>query len=123
MDTNQNKTAAIEVETATFESQVLGSKVPVLVAFRTTWSRACLVLERTLDEVAAASAGDLKVAKVDADDHLDLSLTYDIQFVPTLLFFVDGAPRARVVGTCSKEAILSALRAASGGRSGGQGNR
>ena len=113
MNKNRGKTGVVEVGTATFESQVLRSKGSILVAFRAPWSRPCLVLDATLDEVAAACDGDLKVVKVNADDHPDLSLCYDIQFIPTLLCFVDGELRARLVGTCSKEAIVSKLRAAS----------
>jgi thioredoxin 1 len=101
----------VEVGTATFESQVLRAKQPVLVAFWAPWSRPCLVLSGTLDEVAAASDGALKVVKVNADDHPDLSLCYDIRFIPTLLFFVDGQVRGSIVGTCSKEAIVAKFHA------------
>ncbi len=113
MNTNRGKKTAGEVGTATFESQVLRSKQPVLVAFFATWSRPCQLLDETLDEVAAAHAGDLQVVKVNADNHPELSLCYDIQFIPTLLFFVDGRVRARLVGTCTTEAIISKVRAAS----------
>ena len=50
------------------------------------------------------------MVKVNADDSLDLSLWYDIQFVPTLLCFVEGNPCLRIVGTASKEAILAKLK-------------
>jgi thioredoxin len=118
MNTNQGKTEVVEVGTATFESRVLRAKQPVLVAFWAPWSRPCLVLDATLEEAAAACAGELKVVKVNADDHPDLSLCYDVQFIPTLLFFVDGQVRGSIVGTCSKEAIVSKLRAASEGSTG-----
>jgi thioredoxin-like negative regulator of GroEL len=50
------------------------------------------------------------VVKVNADDSLDLSLWYDIQSVPTLIFFVAGNPCLRIVGTATKEAILAKLK-------------
>ena len=50
------------------------------------------------------------MVKVNADDSLDLSLLYDIQSVPTLVYFVGGDPRLRIVGTASKEAILAKLQ-------------
>ena len=99
-----------EVGEANFDSEVLKSKQPVLVAFWASWSRPCHVLESVLDEVAAACAGSVKLVRVNADDNPDLSIWYEIQSIPTLLFFVGGNVRARVVGTASKEAILSRLQ-------------
>jgi thioredoxin 1 len=63
-----------------------------------------------LQELAIAWADKIKVVKVNADDSLDLSLWYDIQSVPTLLYFVDGNPCVRIVGTATKEAILGKLK-------------
>ena len=93
-----------------FKEEVLESKRPVLVEFWAPWSQPCHVFDRVLQELANACAGTVKVVKVNADDSLDLSLWYDIQSVPTLLYFMGGDPRARVVGTASKEAILAKLK-------------
>ena len=109
MNTSQHNSPTIEVGGANFESEVLQSRQPVLVAFWAPWSRPCHILDAALEEVAAACAGNVKVVKINADDHPDLSLLYDIQSIPTLLYFVEGNLRAKVVGTASKEAILSKL--------------
>ena len=92
-----------------FEAEVLESNQPVLVEFWAPWSQPCQVLDSVLSDVASACAGKLKVAKVNADDSLDLSLWYDIQSVPTLIFFVGGNSCLRIVGTATKEAILAKL--------------
>jgi len=93
-----------------FKMEVLESKQPVLVEFWAPWSRPCQVLDSVLQELASAFAGELKVVKVNADDSLDLSLWYEIQSVPTLLYFVQGNPCLRLVGTATKEAILAKLK-------------
>ena len=92
-----------------FDSEVLQSKQPVLVAFSALWSRPCTILAPVLDEIASECAGKLKVVRVNADTSLDLSLWYDVQSIPTLLYFVSGSVRAKIIGTASKEAILSKL--------------
>ena len=110
MKTNADNRPIIEIGEANFESEVLKWKQPVLVTFSATWSRPCQVLDSVLEEVAAACAGRVKVVKINADNHPDLSLVWRIQSIPTLLYFVEGNLRAKVVGTASKEAILSKLR-------------
>ena len=112
MNAHQNKLPnrpISEIGEANFESEVLRWKQPVLVAFSVAWSRPCRVLDTVLEEVAAACAGRVKVARINADDNPDLSLVWRIQSIPTLLHFVDGNLRAKIVGTASKEAILSKL--------------
>src|SRR5258705_12009585 len=115
MNTSQNKMPIIEIGEANFESEVLSWKQPVLVAFSAAWSRPCQILDAVLEEVAAACAGREKVVRINADNNPDLSLMWEIQSVPTVLYFVDGCLRARIVGTASKEAILSKLRSVTDG--------
>ncbi len=100
---------AMDLREAHFEAEVLQSKQPVLVEFWAPWSRPCQIQDPILTEIAAGWAGKGKVVKVNADDCLDLSLCYDIQSVPTLLYFVEGKPRFRIVGTASKQAVLTKL--------------
>jgi thioredoxin 1 len=110
MNEDQYKTPTAEISEANFEAEVLRSKQPVLVEFWAPWSRPCQVLDLVLDELAATSAVSVRIVRVDADNNLNLSLWYEIQSIPTLLYFVDGNVRARVVGTASKEAILAKWR-------------
>ncbi len=100
----------MEIHEADFEVEVLRSKGVVIVVFSAPWSRPCHVLDSVLDEIAAAGKKGVKVVKLNADDNPDLSLVYDIQSIPALLFFVDGNLSARVIGTVSKEAILAKLQ-------------
>lgn len=100
---------APEINGSNFDSEVLQSKQPVLVAFLTSWSRPCAILAPVLEEIASECAGKLKVGRVDADASLDLSLWYDVVSIPTLLYFVNGNVRAKIIGTATKEAILSKL--------------
>jgi len=87
MNANQHKAMAWVGE-ADFELAVLRSKQPVLVTFWAPWSRPCHIIDSVLDEVATACAGSVKVVKVNADNHPALSLLYEIQSIPTLLYIV-----------------------------------
>ena len=109
MNKNSDNRTIIEIGEGNFESEVLRWKQPVLVVFSAAWSRPCGILNSVLEEVAAACNGRVKVARINADNNPDLSLFWRIQSIPTLLYFVDGNLRATIVGTASKEAILSKL--------------
>ncbi len=110
MKSDINQTMPVEIVEDEFRAEVINSQQPVLVEFWAPWSRPCRILDSTLQEIAAERPGAVKIVKITADSHPDLSLWYDIQSVPTLLFFWEGEPRSRIVGTATKEAILAKIR-------------
>lgn len=105
-----NPAGCPEVVEADFERVVLNSKVPVAVAFWSPWSRPCQIMSAAVDAVAAACGTASKIVKINADNNPGMSLLYDIEAVPTVLFFVHGTTQARIVGTASEAAILSQLQ-------------
>ncbi len=99
----------VEVSERDFQEQVLESDLPVLVEFWAPWSPPCKILNSVLSDLATTWSGRAKVVRVNADDSLDLSLLYDIQSVPTLIYFLCGKPCLRIVGTATREAILAKI--------------
>ncbi len=91
---------------ATFDQEVLASKVPVLVDFWAEWCGPCKVLAPTLDAVADELAGSLKVGKVDVDSNMSIAARYRIQSIPTLLLFNDGQVVDGRVGVVPRSEIL-----------------
>ena len=104
------------VRDANFNSQVLQSASPILVAFWAPWSKPCQVIEPVLLEVAQACAGRVEVVKINADDNPDLGLCLGIHSIPTLVIFLDGKVVEKIVGTVSSQAILSRLEPVLAGR-------
>lgn len=94
---------------AEFASQVLDSPRPVLAVFLAPWSRPCRIMDSVFADVAATYAGSVSISKINADENPYLSLSYDVQFIPTVLCFVGGYLRERVVGTTSKRVIMNLL--------------
>lgn len=95
---------------ANFKAEVLESILPVLVVFWATWSHSCHILMPVIKKVSDECVGSVKVIKVDADDNPGLGLSYEVQFIPTLLLFVSGCERARITGTVSEAYILAKLQ-------------
>lgn len=104
---NSDTPLIAEIHAGNFNFAVLMSKQPVIVAFLAAWSQPCRHIEPLLNQIASDFSGKLKVVKVNADDNPEFSLWYEIQFVPPLLYFVDGSVTAKIIGAASKEAILS----------------
>jgi thioredoxin 1 len=103
-------TSITEIDEANFETEVLKSSQPVLVEFATGWSLPSMMLNGTMDEIAAEFVDFLKVARVKLDHSPNLGLWYGVRCLPTVLYFNDGEVRVGIFGTTNKEAILSQLR-------------
>lgn len=95
--------------TENFETEVLGSDVPVLVDFWATWCMPCRMLAPVIEEIASENEGKIKVGKVNVDENPDLARKYGVMSIPTVLVFKNGELTATSVGVDSKENILKLL--------------
>ena len=92
-----------------FQTNVLGSKQPVLVDFWAEWCGPCRMLAPVIDRVAAANEGKLVVGKMNVDDNPETPQKYGIQGIPTLLLFKGGELVNQMVGYQSQENIQKAI--------------
>lgn len=92
----------IAVGDADFARIVGEAEVPVLVDFYADWCGPCKVMAPTLDEIARERAGEILVAKLDADRHPATVQRFGIRSIPTLIVFRDGAEVARETGAIAK---------------------
>ena len=96
---------------ATFDENVKGSDVPVLVDFWAEWCGPCKMITPVLEEIAAEHAGKVRIAKLNIDDNLDVTRRFDVMSIPTLILFKDGEPKARLIGAKPKGALLEEISA------------
>jgi thioredoxin 1 len=101
---------ALAVTSENFETEVLQSKLPVLVDFWATWCGPCRAVAPTLEALAIEQADKLKVVKLDVDEYGDLAGRFGVQSIPTLILFKGGQPVERLIGAVPKPAILSKIQ-------------
>ena len=94
------------VDDATFGTEVLASKAPVLVEFGAAWCPPCRMLAPILDEVADERSTHLEVRTVDVDANPVIQGKYRVMSLPTLLLFVNGEPVRQTIGFLSKGRLL-----------------
>jgi len=101
----------IELTNKNFETEVLKSSQPVLVDFYADWCGPCKMIAPALEEIAGEQAGRAKVGKLNVDQYPDIAQRYDVQALPTLLYFRDGEVRDLVRGAVGKRVLASKLEA------------
>ena len=92
-----------------FETDVLGSSVPVVVDFWAEWCGPCKMLSPTIDALASEFSDKYAIGKLNVDDNTDIASQYGIRSIPCLLFFKDGKVEKQVVGAIDKNEIANIL--------------
>jgi len=92
-----------------FESEVLGSEIPVLVDFYAEWCGPCKAMAPTLDEVAGEMSDKVKIFKMNVEESPDSPTKYGVRAVPTLMIFKGGEMVAQNAGALQKSALVQFL--------------
>jgi thioredoxin 1 len=90
---------------ASFESDVLKSAEPVVVAFWAEWCGPCRMIAPALEEISGQVGDKVKIVKLNVDENPNTAAKYGIMSIPTLLMFKNGEIFSRQVGAAPKQKL------------------
>ncbi len=105
-------TNTIHVTDANFSSEVLDSKIPVLIDFWAEWCAPCRALGPTLEEVAAEYKDKIKIVKMNVDENPDTPTQFGVRSIPTLILFKAGQQVEQAMGNMPKAQVVSLIQKA-----------
>lgn len=100
--------SVIHITDENFQSEVMESKVPVLIDFWATWCAPCRMIAPHLEAVAEERP-DVKVCKVNVDEQPGLANMFQVMSIPLLVVIKDGKIVNKSLGLIPKNRILELL--------------
>ena len=91
----------------TFDTEVIKSDGKVIVDFWAEWCGPCHAVSPVLERIA--DEHQVKVVKVNIDEHQDLAQRYGVASIPFMVLFENGQPQAQAIGTMPKSSLERAL--------------
>lgn len=95
--------------TDNFDTEVLGSDIPVLVDFYADWCGPCKMMGPVIDQIAAEYDGKIKVGKLNVDNDPEIAQRYRVMSIPTFLFVKNGEAFATSIGAADKASLVSKI--------------
>lgn len=98
----------ITINDQNFSDEVLDFQGVVLLNFYGSWCGPCGMLFPVLN-VVKEKKPDVKICRLNTDENKSLVVSHMITAVPTLVVYLNGKEKSRLVGLKTVEEILDAL--------------
>jgi len=95
----------IQINEKNFKKEVLEESLPVVVDFYADWCPPCQILHPLLEEISEKYREKIKFTRVNIGESEKIAQDYNINSIPTLIFFKNGKETKRIVGLVGKEKI------------------
>ena len=89
-----------------FDRHLTGNQILLVVDFWAPWCAPCLAMAPAFEEAAARLEPEVRLAKVNTDDHQRLGGRFNIRGIPTIVIFSGGREIARRSGAMDAGALV-----------------
>ena len=91
-------------------NEIIQSNQLVLIDFFAEWCGPCKMMSPVLQEVKGILRDDVKIIKINVDQHQDLASEFMVRGVPTLILFKSGKMLWRQSGVLSVKDLVSIVQ-------------
>ena len=102
--------AELKITRENFENEVMKSNIPVLIDFWAPWCGPCRMMGPIIEQLAEEYEGKAKVGKVNVDEEGELSQTFGVMSIPTIVLVKDGKVVKQAVGARPKTEVEAMLQ-------------
>jgi thioredoxin len=95
----------INVTSEDFAEKVLNAPHMVIVNFSAEWSSSCQILNPEFEAISKEYLGRVTFAKLDVDQNEQLTSQWNVDGVPTLVFFKGGQEINRIKGIVMRDKL------------------
>ncbi|HLO72699.1 MAG TPA: thioredoxin [Flavobacterium sp.] len=90
-------------------NEIINANHLVLVDFYADWCGPCKMMSPILQEVKTTLKDDIKIIKINVDQHQDLAAHFMVRGVPTLMLFKSGKMLWRQSGVLSTSDLIKII--------------
>ena len=91
-------------------NEIINSNQLILVDFYAAWCGPCKMMSPILQEVKGIIKDDVKIIKINVDQHQDLASHFMVRGVPTLMLFKSGKMLWRQSGVLSTKDLVAIIQ-------------
>ena len=114
MSTESRQAQIVTLTEDNFKDYTAGEK-PLFVDFWASWCGPCRIMEPVIERLAAKYGDDVVFGKVNVDEQMSISSSYEVFSIPTFMLFRNGQPMDGAIGAVGEASLEQIVKRALNG--------